>query len=226
MEQIKNILASCPLFSNLGLAARGEIGLGRGVSIRQYARDQVVAFEEDNCNHLGIVASGSIHIQRIFPSGKTITLETFDAGDSFGEALIFSDTGTYPATLIASDETSVLFIPRETIVDLCTRYPDFLREFIRTLSNRILLLNNKIKSLTMGTVRQKVAHFLIEEYQRQGNNLLAMTQTRHALADSLGIPRPSLSRELISMKDEGWIDFNRQTITLQNPSALEAALRE
>ncbi len=95
---------------------------------------------------------------------------------------------------------------------------------MRTLSERILLLNGKIKSLSYTTVRQKVAHYLLEEYRRQKSTQITLTSARHELADFLAIPRPSLSRELIAMKNEGWIDFDRKTVTIHNVQALEKAL--
>lgn len=224
MNPFSQTMAACALFSPLSAAELEQISAQAHLYTRSYSRDEVVAFEEDPCSALGIVASGSIHIQRIFPSGKLITLETFGPGDSFGEALVFADSGAYPATLVAKEDASVLFVPRADIIQVCTQYPKFLDNFLRTLSNRILLLNSKIKSLSLGSVRQKVAHYLLEEQRRQRSSLLTLTSTRHELADSLGIPRPSLSRELIAMQAEGWIAFDRRTVTLLDPDALERAL--
>jgi CRP-like cAMP-binding protein len=219
-------LSTCALFSPLTHSELSEISAELRIYNHSYQRDQVVAFEDDPCSALGVVASGSVHIQRIFPSGKLITLETFRAGDSFGEALIFSDVGKYPATLVAKEDSHILYVTREDIIQLCTRYPQFLAGFLRTLSNRILLLNSKIKSLSYTTIRQKVAHYLLEEHRRQKTRHLTLNSARFELADSLGIPRPSLSRELIAMRNEGWIDFDRKTITVNNPQALEEALRQ
>ncbi len=224
MKPIPNDLSRYALFASLTLQEQQEAAGQIRLSTRTYARGQVVGFEEDPCEAVGIVASGSIHIQRIFPSGKLITIETFQAGDSFGEALVFSDRGTYPATLVAREDTQVLFVPREEVVRLCTRYPRFLENFMRTLSNRILLLNARIKNLSFATVRQKVANHLLEEQRRQGTSSLVLTRSRTELADLLGIPRPSLSRELSAMQSDGWIDFDRRAITILDQAAIEQAL--
>ena len=40
-------------------------------------------------------------------------------------------------------------------------------------------------------------------------------------ADKLGVQRPSLSRELIKMKEEGIIDYDKDTISILNSSALK-----
>lgn len=226
MEFVEQTLSSCALFRGLSAAELIEISLQTEFTVRSYARDEVVAFEEDPCNALGVLTSGSIHIQRIFPSGRLLTIETFGPGDSFGEALVFSDQSTYPATLIARENTSVLYIPRALIVMLCSRYPHFLETFLQTLSNRILLLNRKIKNLSLGSVRQKVANYILEEHHRQRSDAISLASNRNELADFLGIPRPSLSRELIAMKEAGWIDFDRRIIVIRSKTELEAALAQ
>ena len=226
MELIKKTLAACPLFSQLTDEERNEVAAQIHFYIRKYDRDEVVAFEEEECSAIGIVASGGIHIQRVYASGRTITIETFRTGDSFGEALVFAENCAYPATLVTQEETTVVYISREEIIALCSRYPHFLRSFLRTLSERILLLNRKIKSLSYQTVRQKVANFLLEERRQQKSDLLTLKNSRHELADSLGIPRPSLSRELIALRDEGWIDFDRRTVKILDRGALESVLRK
>lgn len=225
MNQVLQSLLACPLFTGLTEAEMQEIVAQSRLTVRQYQRDQVVAFEDDECDTLGILAEGSIHIQRIFPSGKLITIETFTTGSSFGEALIFSQSNAYPATLIAKEDTTVIYIPRAAVIGFCTQFPRFLANFMSTLSDRILLLNRKIKNLSLGTVRQKVANFILEESHRQKQDEVSLTMTRYELADSLGIPRPSLSRELIAMKDAGWIDFNRKMVQVIDHAALEETLK-
>ncbi len=225
MNVTQQTLSNCALFNGLTPEQLTEFSAQAHITTREYSRDQVVAFEEDECSALGIVAAGRIHIQRIFPSGKLITIETFTNGSSFGEALIFADSNTYPATLIATEETRVLYLARADVAQLCTRYPVFLDNFLRTLSNRILLLNGKIKSLSLGSLRQRVVNYLLEEHHRQQSDVLTLTRARHEMAEALGIPRPSLSRELIALKAEGWIDFDRHTITIHDLGALEHCLK-
>jgi len=226
MELVLKTLSSCPLFSQLTPQERQTIARQLRSRTREYDEGQVVAFEGDECNSLGIVVRGSIHIQRIYESGKLLTIETFHAGDSFGEALVFSGEGRYPATLTTKEASTVLYLDREDIIRLCEQYPRFLQTFLRTLSDRILLLNRKIKSLSYQSVRQKVANFILEEQRRQQADVLVLGIARHELADSLGIPRPSLSRELIAMKEDGWIDYDRKTIRVLDRPALEQSLKQ
>nr|WP_242949572.1 helix-turn-helix domain-containing protein [Clostridium pasteurianum] len=44
------------------------------------------------------------------------------------------------------------------------------------------------------------------------------------MAEELGIPRPSLSRELVNMKKDGLIDFHKNTFKILNLEAMEDIL--
>ena len=76
------------------------------------------------------------------------------------------------------------------------------------------MLNGKIKSLSYQSLRQKVADYILSEYKRQRKQRVVCRLTRSELADLLGIPRPSLSRELAAMKADRLIDFDRKSILI------------
>ena len=44
------------------------------------------------------------------------------------------------------------------------------------------------------------------------------------MARKLGIPRPSLSRELAALKADGWIEYDRDTIRIMELKKLEGCL--
>jgi DNA-binding transcriptional regulator LsrR (DeoR family) len=47
---------------------------------------------------------------------------------------------------------------------------------------------------------------------------------RHELADYLSIPRPSLSRELGLMRDDGIIEFDGSSVKIKNILMLEKSI--
>ena len=51
--------------------------------------------------------------------------------------------------------------------------------------------------------------------------MLAMN--RNEMADFLNVARPSLSREMCRMRDEGIIDFHRSSVRIMDMEALKAA---
>ena len=92
------------------------------------------------------------------------------------------------------------------------------------LSEKVIILNNKIKSLSLKTVKQKVVDYILQECISQKTNSIKLKGSKEDLALYLGIPRPSLSRELIKLRDEGLINFDRHAISVIDLENLEEVL--
>ncbi|BDR87306.1 Crp/Fnr family transcriptional regulator [Clostridium tetani] len=193
-------------------------------TIKFFHREENIAIEEDPCQSLGIIISGNVEIQKIFASGKVITIDRLKQGNIFGEVIIFSNMRKYPATITAVQEASIMFISKEEILKLCSLNSKFLNNFMGLLSNKILMLNKKVKNLSYNSIRQKVSSYLLQEYEKRGNLILKLNISRKEMAGLLGVPRPSLSREMIKMKEEGLIDFNKNIIKILDEEALEDIL--
>lgn len=109
---------------------------------------------------------------------------------------------------------------------MCKKNEKFLHNFLNLLSDRILLLNTKLKENTLSTLRQKICNFLIEEYKKQKTTKLKLNLTKQELAKIFNVQRPSLSRELIKMKEEGLIDFWGKEIWVKDLEKIEEYLYE
>ena len=94
------------------------------------------------------------------------------------------------------------------------------------LTNKIITLNKSITGLSLTSIRQKISNYLLSEYDIQGNLFINLNMTKQKLSEKLGIPRPSLSRELINMKDEGLIDYSKDVIKILDINSLRNILME
>ncbi|MBV4436970.1 Crp/Fnr family transcriptional regulator [Clostridium tyrobutyricum] len=184
--------------------------------VKNYEKDEVIAIEDSHCAKIGILLDGNVEVQKIYASGKNITISKLNIGNIFGEVIIFSNKNKYPATIISSNNSKILFISKENILKLCSISPIFLNNFMALLSNKILMLNKKVKSMSYQTLRQKICFYIIEQYKFQNNSTIKLNMTKKEIAEQLGVPRPSLSRELINMKNENLIEMNKNTITIKD----------
>lgn len=224
MDKKIALLSKCNIFRGIN---EDEINsILKEISFRfiSYKKDETIAIEESECNGIGIVLKGNIEVQKSFPSGKIITLNTFKEGNIFGEAIVFSEKHVYPATIVSVDNAEIMFINKNDIIRLCRLNDKFLNNFMTILSDRILMLNNRIKNLSYGTIRQKVANLILEEYKKQKSVYIEFPYTRKKMAEILDIPRPSLSRELVNMKKECIIDFDKNFIKILKIKLLEEYL--
>lgn len=217
-------LTKCVLFRSLDRDEIKKLLSTLKYNIKHYDKDQTIAIEGDDCHSLGIIIKGNIEIHKSFSSGKVVTINHFEEGNIFGEALVFSGSHSYPATLISTNNTELMFISREDIVEMMSLNKTVLHNFMGVLSNRILMLNERLTNLSYDTVRKKIANILLLEYARQRSCNLTLPYSRKKMAELLNIPRPSLSRELMNMKEDGLIDFYKNKFKILDLKLLEDSL--
>lgn len=186
-----------------------------------YCDGEMIAFEGDPCSSIGIILEGEVIIQRLLSSGKRMILENLHAGDCFGEVVVFSNHATYPASVESAAYTRILFLSKEQVIQLCSRSAVFLHNFIGSLTEKILLLNQKIQNLSLQSPRQKTIQYILGHYKKQKNLKLNIYESRQEMADKLNLPRPSLSREFMKLKTEGLIDYGKDFILINSIQKLE-----
>lgn len=215
-----NTLLNSPLFKGISDENINKLFENEVYKINSYKKNEVIANQGDDCSTLSIILSGSVSIQNLYENGKILTLANFAHGDIFGEALIFSINHEYPATVMCTSNSKVLFIPKETILSLMHKSPKFAENTLRIFSNKILLLNKKIHLIELDSIRKKICKILIDNYKTT-NSLIYNITSKKSLSEEIGVPRPSLSRELISMRDLGLLEFDLKEIRVLNLKALE-----
>ena len=230
MYELINHLKHCILFKGLTSEELQNLITNVNYSIYDNCKNCVecstciLALEGDICNSLGIVIEGELEVQKHYASGKVVTLAKLNKGKTFGEAIAFSETNIYPATIVASKGSIILYISKKDIISMCSSYPKVLNNFMQLLSSKILLLNRKIKELSFETLREKISSYLLSQYEIQKNLNLTLPMSRKDLAQHLGVQRPSLSREFVNMKDNGLIDFNKNLVQIKDLEAIEDIL--
>lgn len=217
-------LAKSVLFKDMEINKISSILERVNYSIKEYKKDNIIAIEGDSCNSLGIILEGEIEIYKTFPSGKNVTINHFSLGNVFGEAIIFSNSHLYPATILSTTESKIMYLEKEVIVEIMTMDKEIINNFMGLLSNRILMLNDRITNLSLDTLRKKISNIIIFEYKKQDSLDIILPYSRKKMADLLNIPRPSLSRELTNMKDDNLIDFNKNNVRIINLSKIEDSL--
>ena len=112
-------------------------------------------------------------------------------------------------------ESEVIFIKKSDLLYLMQHDLTFLNNFLMMSNNAHINNQKRIKVLIQKSIRDKILFHLYEEAKVRKVNIIPIA-SKAQLAAFLNIPRPSLSRELIKMKQEQLIDYDRYSITLNN----------
>jgi len=195
--------------------------------VARFEKNETINSAGDTFEGVGVVLEGQAAVVKENASGNRVIIAVLKQGDIFGEMAAFSGNGKWPATVIAQTDCSIMYVPPDKILGqcekTCTSHRTLIMNMLRILSDKALTLGRKLEYLTMKSVRGKIAKYLIECYKKTGHATLFLPLNRNELADFLNITRPSLSRELCIMRDEGLIDFHRSSVRLKNIKELEKA---
>lgn len=221
MKSFIKLLKNSELFKCLSDVELENIFNEHYYKIKNYEKKAIIYLQNEKCESLDIILSGAVTIQKIDQDGKILTINDFISSDVLGENLLFSVNSNYPMTVTAKSNCTLLHVKKEIILKLCQSNECFLICFLQSLSNKTLILSNKIKSLTMKTIRQCITDFLLFEYFSQGNSKIKLNMSKKDLAEKLGVQRSSLSRELNKMRNDGLIEFDANYITINNLDLLK-----
>lgn len=221
LEAYLDILCDTELFKGLSPDALISLFKTLDYKIDGYSKEDVIFIEDEECKNLSVILSGIIEIQKIDSTGKVLTVAAFEPREVFGELLIFSDRSRFPMTVMSKTNSIVLHINRDSVIKLCQAETHFLYAYLKMISEKAFILNKKLKEVTLKTIRQQIAEFILFQAKAQGSNIVKIDMSKKEWADKIGVQRPSLSRELIKLKEEGIIDFNKDTVTIKDLEVLE-----
>jgi CRP-like cAMP-binding protein len=231
MERIYlEILARTILFKGIDIKDIEHILGCLDANVVHFIKSETIVRENDTYNGIFITLEGEAAIVNEYSSGNQLTVNVFHAGDLFGEAVAFCGAKTWPATARAMTDCTLMFLHPEKILTMCDRPCKFhkviLANMIHVIAKKACLLNRKVEYLTLKSINGKLSKYLLEQSGAQGTLTFKLPLSRERLADYLNISRPSMSRELCKMRDEGIIEFYRDSVKILNLPRLRALLEQ
>ncbi len=218
-----NWLSDCKLFKNIEAEQLNDI-VNCHITKKRYAKKSTIAHEGDHCSSIGIVINGTIELQTVYPSGKVLTHLRLKQSDVFGEALLFNEKSAYPINVKAVSDCQIGFINKQNLLTIFKNYPPCLTNFLTLMSDKLIILNKKIRNLSLDTLDKRVANFLLQASKKNGHKMFKVGISRRAMAEMMGVQRPSLSRTLAKMREDGIIDFTGDSFKIIDFNKLENIL--
>ncbi|HOT90218.1 MAG TPA: cyclic nucleotide-binding domain-containing protein [Anaerolineae bacterium] len=132
-ERITEILSKVPLFENLN--KRQIQNLARIFIDRKCQAGEVIVPQGREGYGFFIVASGKAEAVRERADGTKTVVNTFGPGDFFGE-LALLDNGPRTASVIATEPTECLILPRENFLGVLRRDGEMAVDILTELAKR------------------------------------------------------------------------------------------
>ncbi len=214
-------LASSPLFQGIGEEELQVLIEGKDCSIRRYHRDGIIAFRGDRYDELWILIDGRLRAEFHSHRGKVLKVESLKAHEVVASSVLFAEKPYFPVTLIAEEDSKICAISRNSVLKLLQKDERILRNYLRDTGDRLSLLAEKINMLQFTTIREKIAHYLLDEGQRQESDSPRLSYSMEVLSELFGVTRPALSREFSHLCEDGIIGREGHIVHFLDREALE-----
>ncbi len=171
------------------------------IKYKTFDKEQVVFDEGAKCYGIGIVIEGEILIKTFTYNIKEEIITIIKENNIFGQYLLFSKNNTYLGMGIASRKTKIAYISKTNLLLLLSSNKAFLEEYLKLICDEAVKIKQQAKLLAHKNIRDRIMFYLMNHQKDKIVYLKSVT----FLANTLSIPRPSISRELTNMENDGLI---------------------
>jgi CRP-like cAMP-binding protein len=225
MKNYYTELSKTNIFVGLNVESIVELLHNKPFRVKEYAKDDYVAYSHEVCNNLLIVVQGSVRGEMTDFSGKKLKIEDIMAPRPLAAAFIFGNENRFPVDIIANEASTIMVIPRDVLIFLLQHSQVVLKNYLNTISSRTQFLSNKIRFLSFKTIREKMANYILTNMAKE-SKLFTLPQSQTEMADFFGVTRPSLARTLSEMEAAGILRAERREITILDKEKLNKLLNK
>ena len=159
-----------------------------------YERGDIVAVQGSKCRSLLLLCEGSVKTVMTNSEGKEIKIETMHAPEILASAFIYGSENLLPVTIEATSSCKLWIISKDGFLNMMQKDATLLQNFLKDISDRSLFLSRKLNEFALQNLNTR----LIGHMKR--NSTIHNLQE---LAFILGVARPSLSRAVAMLVEQG-----------------------
>jgi CRP/FNR family transcriptional regulator, dissimilatory nitrate respiration regulator len=188
---VPRYLAVLPLFQEMTPVELKR--LAEGCRLRRLGRGEDVFRIGQPCEEFHVTVMGQVKLFAISPAGQEKVIELVGPGNSFAEALMFTDK-PYIINAQALTDTLLLSVSKHAVVTEIERDPRFALRMLAGISRRLHGLVHDVQAYSLHSGMQRVIGYLLRDLPEDADDAAAMT-----LADAGGAPLPATRALRVSL---------------------------
>ena len=190
------------------------------------SRSEVLFVAGDEARGLYVIVEGAVRAFRESLDGREQVIHVERAGATIAEVPVFDDR-SYPSTVAAEEDSTLLFIDKRDVRRLCLDHPEIALAALKVLAGRLRRCAELVEVLSLHEVDQRLARLLLAEAQARGRRTEAgitveLILTNQQIAARIGTVREVVSRALTRLQQNGLINLEGRRVIIPDETALTA----
>ena len=207
------LIRRVPLFTMI--TSDQSILLSEAVTKRRYKRGEAMVEQGAHANALVLILAGRARVVMTDRQLREVILATLRPGDYLGEMSLI-DSEPHSASVVAEIQTDALVLGRSEFERCLNDHAPMAQAVMRGLVLRLRQANEKIRSLALLNVYERVAKVLMGYAIPSGDKKLVIRDkmSRQDIAKMVGASREMVSRVIKDLEGSGYIRIEEGRIVL------------
>lgn len=223
LPKTQAILSHLPLFNTMTDEELARIvQRTREISV---TRGEVLFQKGDPSNGFYLVVHGQVKLALPSANGSEKVIEIMNAGQSFGEAVMFMEK-PYPVYAQALNDSLLLHIAKAAVFEEIGCDAGFCRKMLAGLSLRLHGLVQDVEAYTLRSSTQRLIGYLLQNdphgESENGPATVILPAGKAVIASRLNLTPETFSRILHNLSNEGLISVDGRNVTVSDVAALRA----
>ena len=207
-----------PLFQGLEREEISEVLQKFHGLIKHFSKSDYIYLAGDCVENLCVVLDGTVQMIKEDIWGEKSIIANLGAGSVFAENFLGKLGDRSVVSYFVASDSEILMLPLgRALFEVNTASKASQRlmcNIVSTLADNNTRLIEKTEILCKKTLRSKILAYLEQEARNNDCRQFTIPFNRTDLANYLDADRSALTRELARMKEEGLIDYNKNTFTI------------
>ena len=208
-----------PLFQGLDMEEINEVLQRFHGLIKHFPKSDYIYLAGDCVENLCVVLEGTVQMIKEDIWGEKAIIANLGAGSVFAENFLGRLGDRSVVSYFVASDSEVLMLPLgRMLFDSNTNSKASQRlmcNIVSILADNNTRLIEKTEILCKKTLRSKILAYLEQEARNNGSHRFTIPFNRTDLANYMDADRSALTRELARMREEGLIDYNKNTFELK-----------
>lgn len=218
------ILLNSPLFKGMTLEELDDLFQKVNHQIRQFKSGELLAQAGEVVDKGLLLMQGRLQGEMVDFAGNSLKIEELEPPQMVAAAFLYGPQSKFPVFLSAKTDGKMLVIRKSEFTRMLSIEQRVMVNYINIVSGKAQFLSGKITFLSLKTIREKIAYYLLHRTTSATNNQIDIDQTQTSLADLFGVSRPSLTRTILEMEKQNVLTWSRDKVSISDMKKLNQIL--
>lgn len=213
---MNKILLSNSIFANITESEFTQLLTVLEHHFVKLSKNAILLHSDSPLKDIGILLVGKLLVVSESEEGQNSIVNEILPGESFGEALVSTNTRQSPFTIQCLEDCEIFFFDFTKFLSNPNNpyYQQMITNMMNCLASKVMNLNFRFVIASKRKIRNRLLAYLNTQKRIHQSSDFVINLNREQLADYLFADRSALSYVLMQLKKEGVIKYQKNHFTL------------